>query len=113
MQFGKSIDGEKTHIVRSELVLDARVPEPDDQLHSALSPVLPESRRSGVPAHRNYFLPLSPPLSPFSAGAAASASVLPFLMTSGSAGPAAASAATASAAGATSSLTAVTCTTVC
>ena len=33
--FGNAVHRQKTHVVRSELVLDARIAEPDDQLHSA------------------------------------------------------------------------------
>src|SRR5579859_7837656 len=73
---GKPVDHKKAEIVRRELILDSRIAETDNQLHS-------------------YFLPsgfLPPSAFAGSAAAASSVSCLPFLMTSGSAGAAAASA---------------------
>jgi hypothetical protein len=38
MRFSDTIDSQKPYIVRRELVLDARIAEPDDQFQIALSP---------------------------------------------------------------------------
>src|SRR5215469_11053701 len=65
--FGDAIHRQKPQIVRCELVLDARIAEPDDQFHAA------------------YFFSFFSAFSAFSDFSAPSASCLPFLMTSGSA----------------------------
>src|SRR5579885_3492621 len=95
--FGETIDRQESEIVRRELVLDARIAETDNQLHS-------------------YFLPsafLPPSALPPASGAASSVSCLPFLMTSGSAGAAAASAPASAGAASTTSFTDVMCATGC
>src|SRR5215472_6889299 len=84
--FSNPIYSEKANVVRRELVLDARIAQPDDQLHG------------------RYFF-ASGFLDSSAAGASSGTSCLPFLMTSGSAGAAAAASATASGVGATSSFT--------
>src|SRR5262249_44174823 len=108
---GNAIDGEKTYIVRRELVFDSRIAKTNEQFHVAY--FLPSMiAQTNHQFHPLYFLPSgaflpSLPSLPSAAGISSSVSCLPFLMTSGSAGAAAASAATASGVGATSSFTEV------
>src|SRR5437763_6023052 len=86
---GDAIDGQEPQIVRRELVLDSRIAETDNQLHS-------------------YFLPSAflPP-SALAPSAAASSSCLPFLITSGSAGAATAPSTASAGAASTTSFTEV------
>src|SRR6202040_2776799 len=113
-----AVDGEETQIVRRELVLDARVAQPDNQFHAFVQFVLQRlllcwaDRR---PTMRSYFFSFFSAFSAFAGFSAAgsapsspSTSCLPFLMTSGSAGTAPASAATASGVATTSSFTVMT-----
>src|SRR5215469_16427748 len=90
--FGNAVHRQKPQVVRCELVLDARIAEPDDQFHAAY-----------------FFFSAFSAFSCFSPPSAASpsASCLPFLMTSGSATAASASAPSTGAAS-TTSFTAVT-----
>src|ERR1035438_346476 len=97
--FGNAIHRQKTHVVRCELVLDARIAEPDDQFHSAyffFSDFSAFSAFSGLAA-------LSPPSAASPAG-----SCLAFLMTSGSAALSSASTTPSTGTASTTSFTAVT-----
>src|SRR5258708_33338500 len=87
---GDAVNRKKAQIMRRELILDAGIAQPNDQLHAT------------------YFFAGA------AAGSAPSSAVscLPFLMTSGSAGAAAAASAVASGVATTSSFTDVTCATV-
>src|SRR5271165_5475373 len=93
--FGNTVHRQKPHVMRCELVFDARIAEPDDQFHAAYFFFSDFSAFSAFSA-------FSPP-----AAASPSASCLPFLMTSGSAVVAAASTPSTGAA-TTTSFTAVT-----
>src|ERR1035437_7961705 len=102
--FGNAVHRQKTHIVRCELVLDARIAEPDDQLHRAyffFSDFSDFSAFSGLAA-------LSPP-----SAASPAVSCLPFLMTSRSVAVASASTTPSTGAASTTSFTAVTWATAC
>src|SRR3954453_16072048 len=91
---GDTIDGQEPEIVRRELILDSRIAEADNQLHSYFLP--------------SAFLPPSPlPPSALPPSAPSSVSCLPFFMTSGSDGAAATSVAASAGAASTTSFTEV------
>src|ERR1019366_2881033 len=97
---GNTVHRQKPHVVRCELVFDARIAEPDDQFHAAYFFFSDFSDFSALSPF-SALAPLSPP------AASPSVSALPFLMTSGSAVVAATSAPSTGVA-ATTSFTAVT-----